>query len=302
MASKIITRIISLALIAVMLASGFMLEKKMNEYRTEQVKKTKVSMQVRSDKGVDFDKLRALNPDARAWIYLPGTPIDYPVVYCDDNDYYLHRDIEGNYLFEGTPFIDAGNEHPFHDKNTVIYGHNMFSGSMFTSLSKFEDEKFFKEHSRFQLTTAEGEFDIKAIAYLNEPADSDLYSTSFDEPGDAGEVYYEGEAPETYTTEDFIAQIKSNAKVLSDEPFSAADTFVTLSTCAYNYEDARHQVIGIICEPGLVEKTETTLVPIDRITRYKWLILQIALGILMAAIVLAPLIRMIKGRTKGLKK
>ena len=285
MAGNIITKGITCVLTAALVISGFMLEKKMNEYRIEQQKKVETSLEMRSGRSVDFRKLKKVNKDAKAWLYLPDSPMDYPVLQAEDNDYYLHRDIYGNEIFEGSLFIDATNENPFQDRNTVVYGHYMYSGSMFSCLEKYSDKKYFDRHKVIQLTTEDGEYDIHVIAYCNEPAYSELYSTAFDEE-DLGEG--------SYTVEDFLEQIRSKAKVLSKEPFDENDTYVTLSACAYNYDEARHQVIGIIREPGLVEKTHITEDP-GRLN--KWLLAQIGLGILIAFVLIIPFVRLRKERS-----
>ena len=44
---------------------------------------------------IDFDALQKRNPDAYAWITVPGTPIDYPILQDpDDNSYYLTETAE----------------------------------------------------------------------------------------------------------------------------------------------------------------------------------------------------------------
>ena len=88
--------------------------------------------------------------------------------------------------------------------------------------------------------------------------------------------------------------IKEKAKILSDKPFTENDTYVTLSTCAYNYDDARTQVICIMTEPGLEEvKTETVS---DNPLKNIWLLAQIGVGLVMALIILVPAIRTVKRR------
>ena len=269
MKNKMMT-IISIPLIAMILFSGYRLEKKMNTYRIEESTKVKTSLEMRKGRDVDFGKLKERNEDVRAWIYLPDSKIDYPVLQGEDNDFYLHRDIDKNYLYDGSIYIDSTNEFPFRDKNTVIYGHHMFSGAMFCGLEKFADKEYFDSHRIFQLTTEDGKYDIHAIAYLNEDAFSDLYLTDFDDA--------------SFTTTDFINLIKENAKVLSDEDFDETDTFVTMSTCAYNYDDARHQVIGIIKPAEMVEKETKTY----EFAVNKWLLGQIGVGVLMALIAITP--------------
>lgn len=274
-----------LVLSGAILFSGYNLEKKLNEYRTELDKKTTVSSQVRQGRTVDFDRLKSMNKDVRGWIWLKGSQIDYPIVQSDDNDYYLHRDLDGNYLFEGTLFIDCANEHPFEDFNTVIYGHFMYSGSMFGSLREYEDEEYFKKNNAIVLETEDGSYDLHVVAICNEPADSDLYTTFFYSP----EMI---EGTDLISKEGFIDLVKDKAIVLTDEPFDVNDRFVTLSTCAYNYEDARTQVIGVLRPAGMEEVK--TVTETEKPLLNKWLLMQIGLGALMAAVIAGAGISVLK--------
>ena len=91
---------------------------------------------------MDLDKLRALNPDTVGWITMDRTVIDYPVVQGKDNDYYLRRLYSGEKGYAGSIFMDAGNAPDFSDRNTLIFGHNMKSGSMFGTLQNFASRSY----------------------------------------------------------------------------------------------------------------------------------------------------------------
>lgn len=96
---------------------------------------------------VKFEELQAVNPDIYAWITVPGTVIDYPILqHASDNTYYLMHNIDGSYGYPGCIYTENMNSKDFTDNNTVIYGHNMKNGSMFAQLHKFEDPDFFNEN------------------------------------------------------------------------------------------------------------------------------------------------------------
>ena len=80
---------------------------------------------------VDFDALARINPDVKAWIYIKGTGINYPIVQTTDNTSYLHRTFEGKDSFIGAIFLDAGCEPDFSSENSIVYGHNLKNGQMF---------------------------------------------------------------------------------------------------------------------------------------------------------------------------
>lgn len=99
------------------------------------------------DNPIDFAAWQALNADIYAWIKIPGTPIDYPILQrADDELYYLRRDYLGNYYYPGCIFTQFMNKKDFTDPNTVIYGHQTFDGTFFGPLHDFEDENFFAEN------------------------------------------------------------------------------------------------------------------------------------------------------------
>lgn len=98
------------------------------------------------DLQVDFAALRSVNKDICAWLYIPGTDVNYPVMKGGDNSYYLTHDADGNYSPDGSLFVDVANSTKFTDFDTVIYGHNMSSGTMFKTLHNYEDESFWKDN------------------------------------------------------------------------------------------------------------------------------------------------------------
>ena len=94
------------------------------------------------DLEVDFAGLRSQNSDIVGWIYSPGTVINYPIVQAADNDYYLHRHIDGTYSGGGSIFMDYACSSDFSGINTILYGHHMYDGSMFASLSNYKNPSY----------------------------------------------------------------------------------------------------------------------------------------------------------------
>ena len=94
--------------------------------------------------GIDWEKLKKINPDIVGWIKVPGTRIDYPVLQGSRWNEYLHKDYKGEYCYAGSIFLQP--ETSFEDKHLILYGHNMRTRSMFGSLHEFESEDFYKKH------------------------------------------------------------------------------------------------------------------------------------------------------------
>ena len=103
---------------------------------------------------IDFESLKEKNDEIYAWIEVPNTKVNYPIVQSKvDDNFYLRRSIDKKYLFAGTIFSQSCNNLDFYDPVTLLYGHNMPDGSMFGSLHSFQDTQFFKENDIFYIYT-----------------------------------------------------------------------------------------------------------------------------------------------------
>lgn len=88
---------------------------------------------------IDFEALKQINQDVVAYIEIPDTNISYPILQANDNEYYLSHDINRKYNSCGAIFLDKDNNSNFKDDNTVIYGHHLTRGTMFTELEKIQN-------------------------------------------------------------------------------------------------------------------------------------------------------------------
>lgn len=94
----------------------------------------------------DYNKILALNPDTKGWLYVKDL-FNYPIVQGKDNDYYLHTTFDGTPNPSGTLFIDSEMKKGLKGKYCIVYGHNMNDGSMFGNLLKYhQEEDFYKKH------------------------------------------------------------------------------------------------------------------------------------------------------------
>lgn len=100
---------------------------------------------------VDFESLKKINPEIIAWIRIPDTKIDYPVVQGTDNEYYLKHTFKKTEHVAGSIFLDKDNSPDFSNRKTILYGHNMKDGSMFQGLHKYESESYLQEHNKVYL-------------------------------------------------------------------------------------------------------------------------------------------------------
>ncbi|MCD7722873.1 MAG: class B sortase [Clostridiales bacterium] len=181
---------------------------------------------------VDFDKLLSQNADIIAWIYCEDTPINYPIVQASDNSYYLRRLTDGSYNRAGTLFMDCNNKSDFSDLNSVIYGHNMKTDIMFGTLPEYEEQSYYDEHPVMWLFTPQQNYKIELFAAFLTSAGSEIYE-ALDTEEQLGEYIADALAES-----DFKAEI---------DP-TGAEHIITLSTCSYEYNNARYVLIGVLSE------------------------------------------------------
>lgn len=98
---------------------------------------------------VDFHKLKEQNKDTKGWIQVNGTNINYPFVQASDNNYYLKRSFNKKYNSAGWVFLDYRNNLESINKNTIIYAHGRFDGTMFGSLKNIFSSGWLKNTNNY---------------------------------------------------------------------------------------------------------------------------------------------------------
>ena len=177
-----------------------------------------------------FDKYSAINKESIAYVNIPGTELDEPVVQTTDNETYLDKTFDGGYQpYLGTVFMDTDNKKDFSDRLTWLFGHARGSKvgdhRMFNDVNYFDKQEFFDKHPYVVIETPERKYYYEAIAMIIVPETTAFYRTSFDDDKD-----FETQLSAVYDE----AQIKKpNVKV------SAKDKYLVLSTCREEDETIR---------------------------------------------------------------
>ena len=122
-----------------------------------------------SDLSVDWDALRAINPEVVAWVYMPDSKINYPVAHSGDDVKYLTETFDGysSLVSYGTIFLEGANRPDFSDQMNIIYGHNMMDGSMFAYVNDLAEGDNFDKHRTVFLLTPQGNYRLKSFALLH---------------------------------------------------------------------------------------------------------------------------------------
>ncbi len=195
-------------------------------------------------KNIDWDALYEVNEHIYAWICVPGTIIDYPVLqHPTENDYYLHMTLDHQYSLDGNIYTQVQyNSKDFTDSNTVMYGHNRRSnGKMFRTLHNFEDPYFFKAYQYIFIYTEAGVYIYHVFA---------AYETS--------SAHQIANYP-TDTTESFNAYVDMALRKASEKGHYRDITddehlgrILTLSTCIGDEKHLRYLVQGfLVYDPTL---------------------------------------------------
>ena len=186
------------------------------------------------DNPIDFDSLTAQYPDIYAWIRIPGTKVDYPIVQREgDNGYYLNHTIDGRKRTEGSIYTEDYNSKDFEDANTVIYGHNMKNGSMFKTLHKYKDKQFLLDNSEIYIYQKDRVLKYKIFAAYIYDNRHLMLSFDFED-----ENIFRNYLNNVLTKRDISSNINTDVGVTVD------DRIITLSTC--NNNDAQRYLVQAV--------------------------------------------------------
>lgn len=173
---------------------------------------------------VNFDSLLSRNSEVIGWLYCPDSVINYPVVKGEDNEKYLHADLDGDYLKGGTLFADYRTAN-IGEGNTVIYGHSMKNGSMFGMLLRYKKQSYFEENPVMYFLTPDCTYKLELVYGRVIDDEDSIYNPNTDAYG-------------------YIKENISSSTFKSGVEIDEDDTFITLSTCSYESDDSRFIVIG----------------------------------------------------------
>lgn len=247
---KIVLIVLCVIFLLIFVYSGYKLISTLHEYKVAEDTYNKISSDyVSTKKGqdkdnnggdgnqitesspvdVDFDALLNQCQDVVGWLYSENTVINYPVVQAEDNFYYLHRFIDGKYNASGSLFLDCTCYGDFSGKNTVLYGHNMNDGSMLASIRNYNDQEYYNEHPVMYLNTPTQNYKIEIFSAYTTDAESDTYK-----------MFFESEDDFAHNLDDWRVQ----SLVSTNVDVSVDDHVITLSTCTYDFYNARFVVQG----------------------------------------------------------
>ena len=197
-----------------------------------------LSPKLSENHNIDWDKLKKHNSDVYSWIYVPGTKVDYAVVQPPKGKsdlFYLDKNLDKDYEFAGSIFSERMNKKDYSDPVTVLYGHNMINGSMFATLHKFKESKFFKKHKKMYVYQPNRRITYKIYAAYTYDDRHIMNSFDFSDPKILKEYQKTTLKPKS------LDKIIRKKTVLNEN-----SKILTLSTCTSGASNTRYLVQGVL--------------------------------------------------------
>ncbi|MCR5782503.1 MAG: sortase [Clostridia bacterium] len=182
---------------------------------------------------VDLDAYKRQNADIYSWLEIPGSEISYPVFqHPTENEYYLRRDINGDYSVRGVLFTEAGyNGKDYNDPVTVIYGHDMQDETMFGPLQEmYSNDEGLARYQTIKIYLPDRELTYRVFACVPYSDEHILYNYDFKD-ADSFDRFFAG-----------ISQISSEQAIFSQISLEKTDKVLILSTCLSGNSDGRFLV------------------------------------------------------------
>lgn len=120
---------------------------------------------------IDWEGLKAVNADVCGWIYIPATHVDFPVYQGQTNDTYLRTSATGEYAVGGQIFMDCENSRPgLVDRQTLIYGHHLNNGAMFTDIDDMATQDNFDKVDTVWYLTENASYELEPLFFYKSAA------------------------------------------------------------------------------------------------------------------------------------
>ena len=188
-----------------------------------------------------FAELRKVNPDIVGWLTVPGTKCDNPVVQTTDNDKYLNTTFEGEKSKYGTLYADYRNNFDGTElsDNTVIYGHHMKDGLMFGQLNRLRKFDTYKANPVLQFTTS---YDPQVVNW--KIVSVFIVNTTLIDSTDVIFNYHIPEFSSALQFNRYLNEVQQRSFIDTGVDVVYGDKLLTLSTCTYEFDDARLVVVA----------------------------------------------------------
>lgn len=179
---------------------------------------------------IQLAALQEVNADVMGWIYIPDSPISYPLIKANDRDTYLHTAWDGTKNTAGSIFLEQENSKRLTDFNSIIYGHQMVDGSMFASVIHYRYPDYAASHPYIYIVTADSIYRYRVFAAY----EANLKSYTY-------QVQFQNDKERERALSAYLRECFGDA-----QPPTAQDRILTLSTCTGRGYDTRWVVQGAL--------------------------------------------------------
>ncbi len=208
-----------------------------------------------------YSYLYAVNQDLVGWLKIDNTNLDVQIVQGEDNDYYLRRDFYQKSSRYGCPYLDFKNDPKYLDDNTVIYGHHMTDGLMFSNLDKYRTLEGYKESPIIEYSTLYDTHYFKVFAAFvtnSDVADDDNYMYNI--------MVTDFSTDQKFTS--FVEEAKKRSIIDTGVSVQPDDKLITLVTCTYDFNDARLIIMGRLLRDNEEPTVDTSMASLNTSPKY----------------------------------
>lgn len=207
----------------------FTLLELLEDSNSEEENSTKIPFEAEEKLKEQTQELCTNIDNSIGWINVPETKINYPVMYSGDNNFYLHRSVDGSYLRVGSIFLDYRCNSDFTSRINILYGHNMSDGSMLADVIKFIDSGYFDSHNYGWLSTPNAVYKIDFFSVSQPENYDDFYDVNSD-------------------INLWLESLRENSFIWRNIGISEEDRFISLSTCTGSEGSSRTVLTGKLCK------------------------------------------------------
>ena len=190
-----------------------------------------------TERMLKLQELQKQNSDIIGWIEIENTNINYPVLQCSDNDFYVTHNYKKERNISGAIFLDKNYVWNPPSSNLLIYGHNNQNGTMFQDLLKYKNKKFYEQHPIIRFTTNNEDSYYEIFSVF----ESQVYYKS---QTDVFKYYYFVNAKNREEYNEFVENSKKSSLYDTGKTAEYGEQLMTLSTCAYHTQDGRFVVVA----------------------------------------------------------
>lgn len=183
------------------------------------------------------------SPDIVGWIYIGGTDISLPILQCSNNEYYLNHSYDESVNPAGSIYLDYRADSDFSDQNTVIYGHALYTGGMFSEVRNYRSQSGYEKAPFITIFLDEKIYYYQVFSCNVLEADYNYRQSSYS----------------NFTS--YISTMRANSRIDSSASVSSGDKIITLSTCTNTIENGRIAVLAVLLNPdgGKIDLNDYTI-------------------------------------------